>query len=118
VARLYSNENFPLQVVLALREAGHDVLTSFEAGEANRALSDSAVLAFAVSQERALLTLNRRDFVREHARSPDHAGIIVCTQDTDTSGQARRIDEAIRELNTLAGRLIRVNRPPASGLPS
>lgn len=117
MARLYSNENFPLQVVVALREAGHDVLTSLEAGEANRALSDSAVLAFAISQERALLTLNRRDFIREHARIPDHAGIIVCTQDTDTSGQARRIDEAIRASQSLAGKLIRVNRPPASQLP-
>ena len=117
MARLYSNENFPLQVVVALREAGHDVLTSFEAGEANRALSDNSVLAFAVSQERALLTLNRRDFIREHARNPDHAGIIVCTQDTDTSGQARRIHEAIRASQTLAGTLIRINRPQASGLP-
>ena len=28
IARLYANENFPLPVVFALRELGHDVLTS------------------------------------------------------------------------------------------
>lgn len=113
MARLYANENFPQQVVVALREAGHDVLTSLEAGEANRALNDSAVPAFAIRQERTLLTLNRRDFIREHDQNPMHSGIIVCTQDTDTIGQARRIDEAIHASQPLAGKLIRVNRPQA-----
>ena len=35
MARLYSNENFSKSVVLYLRQPGHDVLTSFEAGKAN-----------------------------------------------------------------------------------
>jgi len=34
MARLYANENFPLQVVEELRRAGHDVLTTREAGKA------------------------------------------------------------------------------------
>jgi hypothetical protein len=111
VARLYSNENFPLQVVLALRKLGHDVLTSLEAAQANQAIEDSSVLAFATGQGRALLTLNRRDFFREHTKSPDHAGIIACTQDPDTERQAERIDDAIRENEPLSGKLIRVYRP-------
>ena len=34
MARLYANENFPYQVVIALRALGHDVLTVQEAGNA------------------------------------------------------------------------------------
>lgn len=111
MTNLYANENFPLDVVRALRALGHDVLTSHEAGNANQSITDETVLEFAARQKRALLTLNRRDFIREHSQRPDHAGIIVCTQDPDTEGQAQRIDEAIRPYKTLDGLLIRVNRP-------
>lgn len=107
MARLYSNENFPMKVVEALRTRGHDVLTTHQAGESNQSISDDEVLAFA----RAVLTINRRDFIRLHRLSDDHAGIIVCTQDSDVLGQAERIDEAIRLSGALAGQLIRINRP-------
>lgn len=40
MARLYSNENFPLQVVEELRRLGHDVLTIQETGP----LSDKALI--------------------------------------------------------------------------
>jgi hypothetical protein len=36
MARIYANENIPLQVVKELRRLGHDVLTSHEAGKVNR----------------------------------------------------------------------------------
>lgn len=111
MAQLYSNENFPQKVVEALRELGHDVLTTHQAGKSNQSISDDEVLAFATSVSRAVLTINRRDFIRLHRQSPDHAGIIICTQDSDISGQAMRIDEAIRSLKTATGQLIRVNRP-------
>ena len=68
MARLYANENFPLPVVEALRALGHDVLTVQESGEAEKALPDEEVLAFAVAQARAVLTLNRKHFVRLHER--------------------------------------------------
>jgi hypothetical protein len=77
MARLYSNENFPLPSVEALRTRGHDVLTSLESGKAGQAIPDEAVLAFAVNDERILLTLNRKHFIRLHALKPNHAGIIV-----------------------------------------
>jgi len=111
VAQLYSNENFPQKVVEALRELGHDVLTTHQAGKSNQSISDEDVLAFATSIPRTVLTINRRDFIRLHRQSSDHAGIIICTQDSDVSGQAARIDEAIRSLKTVTGQLIRVNRP-------
>ncbi len=46
MARLYSNENFPLPVVVELRRLGHDVLTVQEAGKANQEIPDDEVLAF------------------------------------------------------------------------
>jgi hypothetical protein len=111
LARLYSNENFPLPVVEALRGLGHDVVTTLEAGKAGQAIPDDAVLAFATGEGRALLTLNRRHFIRLHARGLAHAGIILCTYDPDFAAQASRIDLAIRATPALAGQLIRVNRP-------
>jgi hypothetical protein len=58
MARLYSNENFPPPVMIVLRELGHDVLTSYESGNANKAIPDAEVLSFDVEQVRILLTLN------------------------------------------------------------
>lgn len=113
MARLYANESFPRQVCVGLRDFGHDVLTVQEAERGDRAVSDEDVLAFAVSESRAVLTLNRRDFVRLHMEHPSHAGIIVCTQDQDTVGQATRIHEAICDSEELNGKPIRINRPQA-----
>ena len=111
MARLYSNENFPLPVVQGLRNLGHDVLTVREAGKADQAIPDDEVLAFATAELRVVLTLNRRDFIHLHAAQPNHAGIIVCTYDVDFIGQAQRIHEAIEVESTLEGQLFRVNRP-------
>ena len=111
MARLYANKNFPLQTAQALRALGHDVLTVAEAGQVNQALPDDEVLAFAARDQRAVLTLNRRDFIRLHAQQPDHAGIIVCAQDSDTDDQAKRIHDAIVQSESLAGTLIRINLP-------
>lgn len=99
--RLYANENFPLPVVLELRRLCHDVLTTSEAGRAERAIPDEEVLAFSISERRALLTLNRRHFVRLHNANPDHTGIIVCTFDASFADQASRIDQAIGESKEL-----------------
>ena len=111
MARIYANENFPLEVVRALRRFGHDVLTFAEAGNAGLALPDEQVLAFAAQDERAVLTLNRWDFVRLHRLEPEHAGIIVCTLDQDADGQAERINSEINAAGDLKGKLVRVNRP-------
>ena len=42
MARLYSNENFPLPVVEELRRLGHSVLTIQETGKANQAVPDES----------------------------------------------------------------------------
>ena len=111
MALFYADENFPLQAVEALRALGHDVLTALDAGNANQSIPDEQVLAFATRRQRAVLTLNRREFIELHMQQSDHAGIIVCTQDADTSGQAERIHAAIADMESLHGSLIRVNRP-------
>jgi hypothetical protein len=111
MARLYSNENFPLPVVQKLRALGHDVLTIQESGKADQALPDDEVLKFANAENRAVLTINRRHFIGLHRKEPAHAGTIVCTFDADFAGQAERIHKAIGGQNSLNGRLIRVNRP-------
>jgi hypothetical protein len=74
-------------------------------------MPDEAVLDFAIEQGRAVLTLNRKHFIRLHRIHPHHAGIIVCTFDSDFDGQAGRIHAAIEAEDELLGQLLRVNRP-------
>ena len=111
MVKMYSNENFPLPVVAELRRLGHDVLTIQETGKAGQSVEDDVVLEYAVADDRAVLTMNRKHFIRLHAENPDHHGIIVCTVDADSAGQAGRIHAAIGAAGDLRGKLIRVNRP-------
>lgn len=108
---LYADENFPLRVVEELRRLGQDVLTAFEDGRANQSITDRNLLARATEINRAVLTHNRLDFKRLHRLVPDHAGIIICTEDPDRIGQAQRVATSIEGAGELRGRLIRVYRP-------
>jgi len=110
MARLYANKNFSLPSVEELRRLGHDVLTMMETGQVGQAIPDEAVLTFA-QEERALLTLNRKHFVRLHKACSDHAGIIVCSFDPDFVSLAHRIHTAIESRTSLKGQLIRISRP-------
>lgn len=111
MARFYANENLPDPVVVELRRLGHDVLTMRDSGHAGRAVPDSEVLGFAAANGRAVVTLNRRHFVRLHQDSPAHAGIVVCPFDPEFAKLARRIHDASQRLPSLAGQLVRINRP-------
>ena len=73
-------------------------------------MPDEDVLAFAMQDGRAVLTLNRKHFIRLHAAIPDHRGIIVCTFDPDYDAQAQRIHDVISGLDSLDQQLFRVNR--------
>ncbi|MGV0023572.1 DUF5615 family PIN-like protein [Phormidesmis priestleyi] len=110
MARLYADENFPKEITVHLRELSHDVLTVQEAD--NRGLPDEDVLAFAISTNRAVLTLNRRDFFKLHKTKPEHLGIIACKDDKDWERLAMNISTAIALSEPLIGKLIRVNRQP------
>jgi hypothetical protein len=74
MARLYANENFPVPVVESLREAGHDVITVAETGKAEQSWPDEDVLEFAIQDDRVLLTLNRKHFIRLHKLRPRSCG--------------------------------------------
>ncbi|MEQ1908308.1 MAG: DUF5615 family PIN-like protein [Vicinamibacterales bacterium] len=115
MARLLADENFPLPVVEALRRLGHDVVTLADAGHAREAMPDEAVLHLAIADGRAVITLDRRHFVRLHGDHLVHAGIVVCTLDLDFEGQARRVDAALREHEVLTGCLLRITRAAGDG---
>ena len=73
--QLLANENFPLDAVMALRAAGHDVLwvrTVFPGA------TDAAVLQRAVQEQRLLLTFDK-DFgeLAYRAKLPASCGIIL-----------------------------------------
>lgn len=112
MAKLYADEQFPRPVVEHLRSLGHDVLTVQEAGNAGS--SDPEVLAFARANDRAILTQNRRDFVKLHRSQPDHDGMIICSDDQNFVRLAERIHEAVSVESDLFGKLIRVMRPKQS----
>jgi predicted nuclease of predicted toxin-antitoxin system len=114
MARFYSNENFPLPVVDELRKLGHDVLTIQETGKASQRMSDDEVLDFATRDNRTILTMNRRHFVKRHLGGTRHSGIVVRTFDTNYARQAHSIDTSVQRVPSLACQLIRVNRPNSS----
>ena len=112
MAHFYANENFPLQTVRELRRLGHDVLTSLEAGNANRSVPDEEVLAFAASGGRVLLTQNRLHFLRFHrGGAVKHAGIVICTFDPDFGRLAPRIHEQVSKATELSASVLCVTRP-------
>jgi predicted nuclease of predicted toxin-antitoxin system len=109
MARLYADEDFDYRVVEELRRLGHDVLTVQEDGHASA--DDSHVLAFATAHGRAILTHNRRDFIRLHRRTQPHSGIVICTRDNDFAALAARVHQAVSVSAPLDNQLIRVYRP-------
>ena len=74
-------------------------------------ICDLDLLERVTSVQRAVVTLNRDDFKRLQRENPNHAGVIICTEDPDRIGQAWRIDQAINKMSELRGKLIRVYRP-------
>jgi uncharacterized protein with PIN domain len=112
-----------MDIVRELRRLGYDVLTSYDAGQANQGIPDEDVLAFASQQDRVVITLNREDFIALHHSAIPHNGIIICKTDRDYIGQAQTLHAYLQEeLNknpvaTFGNRLIRVkkqNQPKSS----
>ena len=106
MARFEADEEFPRVVVELLRPMIHNILTVQAAGKDNPKNPDDEVLAFAVSENRAVLNLNRRYFIRLHSLQSDHAAIIVCRGEDDFTRRAANLNQAISSLETLTGQLI------------
>ncbi|MBD2299958.1 DUF5615 family PIN-like protein [Nostoc sp. FACHB-190] len=125
MVKFYSNENFPMDIVRELRQLGYDVLTSYEAGQANQGIPDDEVLAFATQSNRVVITLNRDDFIALHRSGISHNGIIICKTDRDYVGQTQTLHAYLQNIKSqslawetsLHDRLIRVkkqNQPQSS----
>ena len=111
MALLLADENFPAPAVVRLRQLGHDVLTLLQTDMAGLAIPDDEVLLFATSLNRCLLTLNRKDFIKLHNQSSQHAGILICTFDANFLALADSIDDCLLNADDSAGHLLRVQRP-------
>lgn len=74
MAELYADEDFPLPVVERLRQLGHDVLTAFEAGQANQAIVDADQLLYATSLGRVRLLLLDSDNPSHGASFAEYCG--------------------------------------------
>lgn len=108
---LLADENFDFPVVAELKNLGYDIVTLVDLNLANRSLPDGEVLQIAVQLDRALITINRRDFIRLHRLDDNHAGIVVCTRNADVTEFANSVHQALRDITDFRKRLIRVYRP-------
>ena len=111
MAKLYANENFPVETVLTLRKLGYDVVTTHEAGNSNLKIPDEEVLAFAIANGRAIISVNRKDFKRLHRLYPLHFGIIICTKNDDFENFAECIHKVLLQYGEdISNQLIKVYR--------
>ena len=110
MTRLYSNENLAIDLVEALRKFNHDILSSYDAGQANQGIPDDEVLDYATLNDRSVITFNRDDFVALHRNGVSHAGIIICKDNRDYLGQAQALHDYLEIQDRLHNRLIRVQR--------
>lgn len=108
--RLYADEQFPFPVVQRLRQLGYDILTAQEAGQANQKIPDDQVLHFATANQRAVITQNRRDFIRLHQQGPPHAGIVVCSKNLDWEAFAATIYQVLADREAMTGELIHITK--------
>jgi alpha-amylase/alpha-mannosidase (GH57 family) len=83
IPKIHLNENLSPSLAIQLRKHGFDVTSSQEA----KLLSepDEVQLAYAASQQRAILTFNIGDFARLHdnylAEGKEHWGVIFSTEE-------------------------------------
>jgi predicted nuclease of predicted toxin-antitoxin system len=82
--RFHLDEHVAAAIAVGLRSHGIDVTTTEEAGLAGA--SDSSHLAFALGDERVVVT-HDHDFLRLHAAGDEHAGICYCHQEKYTAGE-------------------------------
>lgn len=98
--KLHLNEHMSWHLAEQLRKYGFDVTSTLELGMVEA--DDDVQLAFAVSQQRAIVTINHKDFEPLHekylAEGKDHCGIILSTEET-VHEYRRRL---LRLLNTLS----------------
>ena len=100
--RLYCDEDVSAGIVANLRQRGFDILSARDTDRLH--LDDDAQLAFAVAEQRALLTHNRYDFEQQHTRylaeGRQHCGIILAMRRPSDSAVVVRL---LALLNSVTG---------------
>jgi predicted nuclease of predicted toxin-antitoxin system len=114
--RFYANENLSADLVKALQHLGYDVLTSYEAGNANQRIPDDQVLQTAIAENRAVITFNRDDFLALHRSGVEHSGIVVCKDDSNVRGMGQALHDYLDTQQTLQNRLLRVLQKNQPGI--
>lgn len=98
--KLYLNEHLSPRLAEQLRQYGFDVTSTLES-EMDEA-GDDVQLAYAVSQQRAVVTFNHKDFAPLHeqymAEEKEHWGIILSTEESMSDLRHR----LLRLLNSLS----------------
>lgn len=102
-------------MVKILREFGHMVITSYNAGQANQGIPDDEVLNYATQNNMILITFNRDDFIELHQSGLKHKGIVICKTDRDYQGQVA-IHEYLQTQFSLENRLVRIKKQNQKGL--
>lgn len=100
--RLLLDEHYANEIAVQLRAADHDAVTVSEKGL--KGTDDEPLLAFAASDDRALLTNNARDFLplvtRWAASGDDHCGLLL-TSDSSMPRGKNTIGLYVRSLRQL-----------------
>jgi predicted nuclease of predicted toxin-antitoxin system len=100
--KLLLDEHYTDDIASQLRAVGHDAVTVSERGL--RGTDDESLLAFAVSEGRALATNNARDFLllvgRLAASGDDHYGLLL-TADASMPRAKNTIGRYIETLSAL-----------------
>lgn len=107
---LFADEDVYKRLVDDLRNNGADVLTIKDEGLDNTGMEDGAVLELAKVYDRALITFNRKDFIRLHKSGIEHAGIIICKRNTPHQSIVKKIVALVSEEDEFYGRLFRITQ--------
>jgi predicted nuclease of predicted toxin-antitoxin system len=101
--RLLLDEDMSYRVAEGLRRRQIDAVSVGEVGRASKGISDADQLAYAVEQERVLVTYNRADFQalddQWRAMGRAHFGIIWCSE---RSIPRRSIGDLVHALSAIA----------------
>jgi predicted nuclease of predicted toxin-antitoxin system len=96
--RLLADENLDLAVVMALRNAGHDVVTMLEAG---KGAPDELVIKRALNEHRILLTEDKDFGELVYKFSQPSLGVILVRR-FESASQSLKCETLIRTINKLA----------------
>lgn len=101
--KLYLDEDMSSRVAQALRERGHNAVSSHEVG--NDGLSDQEQLRYATEQGRHLVTYNRRDYLmlanQWYQQKRHFTKILLMREDryrrSDIGAQVRALEEFLAQ---------------------